>query len=363
MNHHLFPCKINLFRCTALLVAVLASGFIQTVPAQTIPENAYSAMRWRNIGPFRAGRALAATGIPGNASTFFFGAVDGGVWKTANAGHTWQQISDGQVSPSIGALAIAASNENILYVGTGEADMRSDITYGDGVYKSTDGGSHWTHLGLDSTRHIGKILIDPNDPDLVLVAAVGHAYGSNKERGVYRTTDGGQTWQNVLGKNPETGAVDLAWDAQNPQVVYATTWQMRRVPWDQYEPRQGDGSGLYKSTDKGESWKEITGHSLPAAPLGRIGVAVARGSAGQTVYAIVQALKKGSGLYRSDDGGASWRFVSDDPRVVTRMWYFGRVFLDPQNADVVYIPSQGLLRSTDGGKHFTVIKSSPGGDD
>ena len=363
MIRHLFPHRRMLFRFTTLLFTVLAFGIGQTARAQTIPENAYSAMRWRNIGPFRAGRALAAAGIPGNASTFFFGAVDGGVWKTVNAGHTWQQISDGQVSPSIGALAIAASNPNIIYVGTGEADMRSDITYGDGVYKSTDGGVHWTHLGLDSTRHIGKILIDPQDPNLALVAAVGHAYGPNEERGVYRTTDGGHTWKNVLHKDSETGAVDLAWDPENPAVVFATTWQMRRVPWDQYAPRQGKGSGLYKSTDKGETWQELKGNGLPAGPLGRIGVAVARGSAGETIYAIVQALKKGSGLYRSDDAGANWHFLSDDPRVVTRMWYFGRIFLDPQNSDIVYIPSQGLLHSTDGGKHFTVIKSSPGGDD
>ena len=337
--------------------------FVGDILAQGIPENSYSAMRWRNIGPCRAGRALAASGIPGNASTFYFGSVDGGVWKTTNAGLTWEPISDGQVSPSIGALAIAPSDEKIIYVGTGEADMRSDITYGDGMYKSVDGGQHWQHIGLEDTRHIGKILIDPHNPDIVLVAAVGHAYGANETRGVFRTTDGGHTWEKVLYKNTDTGAVDLAWDVQNPQVVYATLWQIRRMPWDQYQPEEGPNGGLYKSTDAGKTWKKINGRGLPEEPYGRVGVAVVAGSGGQKIFAIIHALKKRSGLYRSDDGGANWQFINDDPRIITRMWYFGRVFLDPQNADVIYIPSQGLLRSTDGGKNFTVIKSSPGGDD
>lgn len=241
--------------------------------------------------------------------------------------------------------------------------MRSDITYGDGMYKSTDGGERWIHIGLQDTRHIGKILIDPRNPDLVLVAAVGHAYGANEERGVFRTTNGGKTWQKVLYKNPETGAVDLAWDPQNPQTVYATMWQMRRLPWDQYQPVEGDGSGIYKSVDQGKTWTELMGHGLPNGPFGRIGIAVARSSGGQTLFALISAQKNGSGLYRSDDGGASWRFLNNDRRISSRMWYFGRVFLDPRNADIVYVPSQGLLRSTDGGKSFTVIKSSPGGDD
>ncbi|MFQ5706842.1 MAG: WD40/YVTN/BNR-like repeat-containing protein [bacterium] len=334
--------------------------FGKNILAQTIPNNAFSAMRWRNIGPFRAGRALAATGIAG---TFYFGAVDGGIWKTTNAGVTWEPIADGQMNPSIGALAIASSNEEIMYAGTGEADMRSDITYGDGMYKSTDGGKHWQHIGLEDTRHIGKILIGPHDPDLVLVAAVGHAYGSNQERGVFRTSDGGKNWHKVLYNNPETGAVDLAWDPKNPAVVYAAMWQMRRLPWDQYQPEEGPGSGLYKSLDQGKSWTKIPGQGLPEGPFGRIGLAVVWGSGGQTVFAIVRAQKRGSGLYRSDDGGDTWRLVNNDQRIITRMWYFGRVFVDPQNANIVYIPSKGLLRSTDGGKTFTVIKSSPGGDD
>lgn len=341
----------------------LALLFGGNIPEFTAPYQSYSDMHWRMIGPFRAGRALAACGIPGNASTFYFGAVDGGIWKTTNAGLTWRPISDGQINPSIGALAISPANDQIIYVGTGESDMRSDITYGGGMYKSTDGGEHWMFIGLKDTRHIGKILIDPHNPDLVLVAAVGHAYGANEERGVFRTTNGGKSWQKVLYKNPETGAVDLAWDPKNPQIVYASLWQMRRVPWDQYQPVEGDGSGLYKSEDEGKTWKELKGHGLPAGPFGRIGIAVAKGSGGRILFVLVSTRNNGSGLYRSDDGGASWRFVNNDRRITSRMWYFGRVFLDPRNPDIVYIPSQGLLRSTDGGKSFTVIKSSPGGDD
>ncbi len=331
--------------------------------AQNIPEQAFSAIRWRNIGPHRAGRALAASGIPGNPAVFYFGAVDGGVWKTANAGLTWQPISDGQVSPSIGALAIAPSDENIIYVGTGEADMRSDITYGDGVYKSVDGGRHWEHLGLEDTRHIGKILVDPRNPDIVLVAAVGHAYGSNIQRGVFRSTDGGRSWKKVLYRNAKIGAADLAWDPEHPGTVYASTWQIQRLPWDQYQPLEGNGSGLYKSVDGGKTWHHLTGHGLPKGPLGRIGLDVVRGSGGKKVYAIIRAQKGGSGLYHSINGGATWKLVNDDPRITTRMWYFGRIFVDPQNENTIYIPTKGLMRSTDGGKTFTVIKSSPGGDD
>jgi len=326
----------------------------------TFPTSAYSAMRWRLVGPFRAGRVLAVAGLPGDPRTFYFGSVDGGVWRTTNAGLTWEPISDGQVSPSIGGLAIAPSDPRIVYVGTGEADMRSDITYGDGVYRSTDGGDHWEPLGLEDTRHIGKILVDPRNPDVALVAAMGHAYGPSPERGVYRTTDGGKTWSRVLYRGPAAGAIDLAADPTNPDLVYAALWSMHRSPWSRYPPVQGAGSGLYRSTDGGRTWTEVTGGGFPAGSLGRIGIAVAPG--GRRVVAIVDAGREG-GLYRSDDGGATWSRVSDDPRVTKRGWYFGRVFLDPENPDVVYLPKVGLYRSTDGGSTFVSIKGSPGGDD
>jgi len=320
-------------------------------------------MQWRLVGPFRAGRSIAAAGIPGNPSTFYMGTVDGGMWKTVNAGVTWEPISDGQMSPSIGALAIAPSDPNIMYVGTGEADLRSDNTNGDGMYKSTDGGSHWTHIGLKDTRHIGRVLIDPHNPDLVLVAALGHAYGPNEERGVFRTTDGGAHWTNVLHKTPDVGAIDLAADPSTPAIIYATLFETRRPAWSQYQPNDGPGSGLYKSTDEGLTWSEITGGGLPAKPYGRIGVAVANNSRGAIVYALMDAGRNGTGLYRSDNGGGSWTLQSKDPNVTSRMWYFAGVTVDPNDANTVYVPNRSLGRSTDGGKTFTVIKGSPGGDD
>ncbi len=320
----------------------------------------FSGMRWRLIGPFRGGRALAACGVPGKPNLFYFGSVDGGVWKTTDAGRTWQPIFDVEGSPSVGALAVAPSNPEVIYVGTGEADMRSDITYGDGVYKSTDGGKTWTHVGLEDTRHIGRILIDPLDPQRVFVAALGHAYGPNSQRGVFRTTDGGKTWQKVLYKDENTGAVDLAFDPTNPAVIYATLWATRRPPWNVYPPANGQGSGLYKSTDGGSTWHQLTGHGLPSEGVGRMGVAVAPSNP-RRVYLIADA--KQGGLYRSDDAGATWKRVGTDPRIWARGWYFGRVTVDPRDENTVYVPNIALYRSQDGGKTFEAFKGAPGGDD
>ena len=344
---------------SALLLGSLAVALAAPARAQTIPPSAYGALRWRLIGPHRGGRVLAVAGIPGDPATFYFGAVDGGVWRTRNAGVTWEPLFDDQPIASIGALALSPSDPNVIYVGTGEAAIRSDITYGTGVYKSTDGGAHWQSLGLADTRHIGKVLVDPRNSGLVLVAALGHAYGPNSERGVFRSTDGGRTWAKVLYKDPDTGAIDLAADPADPQVVYAALYQARRTPWEQYPPDEGPGSGLYKSTDGGATWTALTGHGLPAGPVGRIGLAVARGG---RVYALIGA-KAGGGLYRSDDGGATWRLAGSDPRLTNRNWYFCRVTVDPQNPDVVYVPNVALLKSSDGGKTFGVLKGQPGGDD
>ncbi len=346
---------------SALLLGSLAVALpaARPVRAQTIPSRAYGALRWRLIGPHRGGRVLAVAGVPGDPATFYFGAVDGGVWRTRNAGVTWEPLFDDQPIASIGALALAPSDPNVIYVGTGEAAIRSDITYGAGVYKSTDGGAHWRSLGLADTRHIGKVLVDPRNPDVVLVAALGHAYGPNSERGVFRSTDGGRTWTNVLFKDPDTGAIDLAADPGDPQVVYAALYQARRTPWEQYPPDEGPGSGLYKSADGGATWAPLNGHGLPAGPVGRIGLAVARGG---RVYALIGA-KSGAGLYRSDDGGTTWRIAGSDPRLTSRSWYFCRVTVDPADADVVYVPNVALLKSSDGGKTFGVLKGQPGGDD
>ena len=347
------------------LVIALAPASPSPLRAQTVPPAAYAALRWRLIGPHRGGRVLAVAGVPGDAATFYFGAVDGGVWRTRNAGVTWEPLFDDQPISSVGALAIAASDPNVMYVGTGEASIRSDITYGAGVFKSTDGGAHWRSVGLAETRHIGKILIDPRTADVVLVAALGHAYGPNPDRGVFRSTDGGRSWTKVLYQNPDVGAIDLAADPGDPAVVYAAMYQARRTPWEQYPPDEGPGSALYKSTDGGATWQPITGHGLPAGPLGRIGLAVGRGERGGRggrVYALIGARTE-AGLYRSDDAGATWQLAGSDPRLTSRNWYFCRVTVDPQNPDVVYVPNVALLQSTDGGKTFTVLKGQPGGDD
>jgi len=236
----------------------------------------YSDMRWRLVGPFRGGRSLTAAGISGNRDVYYFGSVGGGVWKTINAGQTWAPIFDGQSIASVGSLPVAPSDPNVIYVGTGEASIRSDISFGNGVYKSTDAGKTWQHLGLDDTRHIGRVLIDPKNPDIVFVAALGHAYGPNETRGVFRTTDGGRTWTKVLYKDASTGAIDLAFDPDDSRIVYATLWNAHRPPWSTYAPVQGPGGGLFKSNDSGNTWKQISGNGLPTADWGRAGIATVK---------------------------------------------------------------------------------------
>ena len=346
----------------AAFVGALAFLFAAPARGQSIPTSAYSALRWRLIGPHRGGRVLAVAGIAGDPATFYFGSVNGGVWRTRNAGVTWESIWPDSTNQSIGALAVAPSDPNILYVGTGEASIRSDITYGAGVFKSTDGGAHWTSLGLADTRHIGRMLIDPRDPNVVLVAALGHAYGPNAERGVFRSTDGGRSWTKVLYKDENTGAIDLAADPADPNIVYAALYQARRTPWEQYQPNEGPGSGIYKSSDGGVSWSPIANSGLPAGPYGRIGLAVGHDASGSRVYALIGA-KNGAGLYRSDDAGATWRLAGGDRRLTNRNWYFCRVTVDPQDPNIVYVPNVALLKSTDAGATFTALKGEPGGDD
>ncbi len=299
---------------------------------------------------------LAVAGVPDDPTTFYFGAVDGGIWKTENTGVTWSPVFDRQHIASIGALAVAPSNPNILYAGTGEADMRSDIAPGDGVYKSTDAGKTWTHIGLADSRQIGRIVIDPTNPDLVYVAALGHAYGPNEERGVYRSKDGGQSWQKVLDRGPNIGAGDLAMDPANPRILYAGVWAARRTPWSKYPPSGDPGSGLYKSTDGGDHWVPLTS-GLPSGEWGRVGVATGPG----VVYAVIDA--EGGGMFRSTDGGAAWEHVGKDPRITTRAWYFNSVTVDPHDRDRIYVPNVALYRSHDGGRTFDVLKGAPGGDD
>jgi photosystem II stability/assembly factor-like uncharacterized protein len=326
-----------------------------------VPRPDYQALRWRLIGPFRAGRALAVTGIAGNGRVFYFGAVDGGVWTTHDAGRTWEPIFDHEPTGSIGAIAVAPSRPRVLYVGTGEADMRSDIAQGDGMYKSVDGGTHWTHIGLDNTRQISCVLVDPKDPDIVFVAALGDPYESSAERGVFRSTDGGRHWTRVLYENADTGAADLAFDPRDPRTIYAALWQTRRPPWNVYPPSNGPGSGLYVSHDGGTHWAKIVGHGFPAHP-GRIGVAVAR-TQPDRVYAIVDGPWNEGGLYRSNDAGSSWKHVSTDPRIWNRCWYFCSLTIAPNDANRVFVMNTVVLESKDGGRHFVPITGDPSGDD
>jgi photosystem II stability/assembly factor-like uncharacterized protein len=289
---------------------------LSLVVGQQYDAGLYSGLRWRMIGPFRGGRVNAVSGVPGQPNAFYFGSVGGGVWKSANSGRTWTPIFDSQPVGSIGAIAVAPSNPNVVYVGTGEADMRSQISYGNGMYKSIDGGSSWTHLGLDNTRQIGRVIIDPKNPSLVFVAAMGHVYGANPERGVYRSRNGGTTWERVLFKNDNVGAIDLAFDPQSSQIIYATLWNTRRPPWSIYPPSYGPGGGIFKSTDGGTTWLPLN-KGIPTEGLGHIGIAVAPTNRNR-VYAIVDA--KDGGLYRSDDGGASWAKISGDKRIWERGW-------------------------------------------
>jgi photosystem II stability/assembly factor-like uncharacterized protein len=313
------------------------------------------------IGPFRGGRTVGATGVPGRPNVFYIGVNNGGVWKTTDSGRTWKPIFDDQPTGSIGALAVAPSNPNVLYVGSGEGLQRPDLSTGDGVYKSTDGGKRWKHLGLRDAQQISAILIDPRNPDRVFVAALGHPYGANKERGVYRSTNGGKTWEKVLYKDENTGAIALAFDPSDPQTIYADLWSARQGPWENGE-WQGPGSGLYKSTDGGTKWQPLT-RGLPTAKdrLGRIGIAVAPSNA-KRLYAMVDAPRLG-GVYRSDDAGESWRRVNTERRLWGRGFDFAGVTVDPKDPSTVYVANTSTYRSRDGGKTFTAIKGAPGGDD
>ncbi|MGH8398600.1 MAG: WD40/YVTN/BNR-like repeat-containing protein, partial [Gammaproteobacteria bacterium] len=322
----------------------------------------YSQLHWRQVGPFRAGWSTMAVGVPSQANVFYFGGADGGVWKTGDAGMTWRPLFQQAGSISIGALAIAPSNPDIIYVGTGQVANRYDVVDGDGLYRSADGGKSWTHIGLGDTRHIGRIWIDPKNPDLLLVAALGHYFGPNAERGVFRSSDGGQHWQKVLYVNDDTGAVDLSADDAHPEVIFAATWQARQYPWmAYYKPQTGPGSGIWKSTDEGKTWARLSGHGLPAESLGRIGLAVAPGTDDKRVYAIIESSKSNdNGLYRSDDGGANWKRMGSQDLANS---YFARIAVDPKNPDVLYVMNRSVAQSTDGGKTFDWFKGAPGGDD
>jgi len=350
---------MTLRRLTAFLAVSLVAALAAASPA--VPPEDFSALHWRLAGPLRAGWGTCAAGMPGALETFYFGTADGGVWKTTDAGRTWNPLFEREATGSIGALATTPAHPQVLWVGTGQVTTRWDGTSGNGVYRSLDGGATWEHRGLADSRHIGRVWIDPRNPGVVLVAALGHVFGPNAERGVFRTTDGGTSWEKVLFVDADTGATDLGVDPAAPDTVFAAFWQVRGRPWLSYfVPNVGPGSGIFKSADGGKSWARLTGHGLPDGPLGRIGLAVAPGSGGARVYATIDG-GAAPGLYRSDDAGANWRRVN--PSASLSGAYFATLAVDPKNPDTVWVMGQSLQRSTDGGTSFTVVRGSPGGDD
>jgi len=363
------------------------SDGILTAP---VSPDLFSGLRWRMIGPFRGGRVAAATGVPGRPNDFYFGAVNGGVWKTIDGGRVWFPVFDGQSTASIGAITVAPSDPNIVFVGSGESTLRDSVGYGNGVYKSVDAGKTWAHLGLDETHHIGKIAIDPRNPNNVFVAAIGKLYAANPERGVFRSRDGGRSWQKVLG-DENVGAVEVVIDPSNSQIVYAGLWNTRRPPWFTYAPTNGPGGGIFKSTDGGNTWNRLTS-GLPKDGIGRTGIAISPTNPNR-VYAIVDCLVPEAppqqepplgapvptpapagalpsspppgqgGFFRSDDAGATWTRLSNDPALWGRGWYFEKIAVDPNDPDTVYVPNVAVNRTMDGGKTWVVIRGSPGGDD
>jgi photosystem II stability/assembly factor-like uncharacterized protein len=364
-------------------------AFLGIAGSQQYPGSLLSGLKWRDVGPLRGGRTYGVAGHADQPDTFYFGSVGGGVWKTENSGRTWNPISDeGIPIGSIGAIAVAPSNANVVYVGTGEPDIRSQHSYGIGVYKSTDAGKTWSHIGLEATRQIGKIVVDPANANRVYVAALGHVYDANPDRGVYRSNDGGTTWKKVLFKADDpnnVGAIDIAIDPKNPKTLYASLWATRRPPWSVYAPSNMPGSGLYKSVDGGDTWKQLTGGLPTDAFVGKIGIAIAPSNpkrlwavVDDTGAAIAASIGGGGGggrgrgasgpkppggVYISDDAGATWRMVNDEQRLWGRGWYFEQVAVDPTNPDEAYVINTATYRTTDAGKTFVPVKGAPGGDD
>jgi photosystem II stability/assembly factor-like uncharacterized protein len=321
-------------------------------------KSPWKALSYRLVGPFRGGRVVAVSGVVGQDNVYYFGAVAGGVWKTTDGGINWKPVFDKQkgASPAIGAIAVSESDPNVIYVGTGDACIRGNIVGGNGVYKSIDAGKTWTFVGLADTHAIGRLIVNPKNPDVALVAALGHPFGENEERGIFRTRDGGKTWDKVLYQDAKTGGIDIAFDPSNSNILFAALWQAKRTPWSMNSG--GPGSGLYRSADGGTTWQVVKGHGFPEGIKGRIGVTVSGGNPNR-VWAVVEAEK--GGIYRSDDGGETWQLLSDDHRFRQRAWYYSHIFADPKSPDTVYILNTAAYRSNDGGKTFASIRA-PHGD-
>ncbi|AZQ57428.1 glycosyl hydrolase [Maribacter sp. MJ134] len=327
--------------------------------SKTIPASFYEGLEWRNIGPNRGGRSLGSTGSPSRPNEYYFGATGGGLWKTVDGGTEWKPVTDGQVtSSSVGAVAVAETNPDVVYIGMGEVQLRGSITQGDGVYKTEDGGETWKHLGLKETQAVARIRIHPTNPDIVYVAALGHPYGDNEERGVFKSTDGGANWEKVLYVSPKAGAVDLIIDRTNPQVLYASTWEVQRKAWKMWGG--GGDSKLWKSTDGGSTWTDLTSNTgMPAGPIGKIGVTVSPVDSNR-VWAIVEANE--GGVFRSDDAGKTWKRTNDERKLRQRAFYYSRIYADPLDKETVYCLNTGFYKSTDGGKTFDTTIKVPHGD-
>jgi photosystem II stability/assembly factor-like uncharacterized protein len=349
------------FQRAAIVLAIsfgLASGISAQNAAKAVSETpkAFKALKYRNIGPAAGGRVSRAVGVPGNPLIYYAATASGGVWMSSDGGTKWQSIFDDQPVSSIGSIAVAPSDPNVVYVGSGEANIRGNVADGNGIYKSIDGGKNWTHVWTQ-VGQIGTMVVHPSNPDIAFAAVLGHAFGPNPERGVYRTRDGGKTWQQVLKKDPDTGASDIAMDPSNPNVLFAGFWQARRFPWDLQSG--GPGSGLYVSRDGGDTWKQLTGSGLPDGIWGKVGVAVAPSNSDR-VYALIEAEK--GGLFRSDDGGESWELVNPSHALRQRAWYYTTITVNPVNENDVWFPQVPMLRTIDGGKTIQYVKGLPHGD-
>ncbi|MFN8889089.1 MAG: WD40/YVTN/BNR-like repeat-containing protein, partial [Cyclobacteriaceae bacterium] len=337
-------------------LAVSAQKKEAKTPTLTFDEKLYGALEWRNIGPYRGGRSAAVTGVPGKPNLYYMGSTGGGVWKTIDGGSTWSNISDGFFGSSIGSIAVSDWDNNVIYVGQGEGTVRGNVSYGHGIWKSTDAGKTWSFSGLKESRHIPRIRIHPKNPDIVYAAVLGDLFKSSQERGVYKSEDGGKTWKRVLFANADAGAVDLCMDPNNPRILFASMWRIRRTPYSLESG--GEGSAIYKSTDGGETWKNIsTNEGLPKGLWGISGVAVSPVNSNR-VFAIIE--NDNGGVYRSDDAGQTWKKMNDDRNLRQRAWYYSKIYADTKDADMVYVMNVSYHRSKDGGKTFQSFNAQHG---